>query len=86
MRKKNPCPSCCRNLKYFQDKTKALEARALQAESSRDNFQLENGRLFEKVQYQFEKIEELTTEVKELRYSPARLEAAISKIYIPEPK
>ena len=86
MKKKNPCPNCCQNLKVFQAKTKALETKALHAERSRDTFQLKAAELVDKNQLLFTEILELKATVRELSWKPTILGSMVAQVAKPAPE
>ncbi len=86
LKKKNPCPTCCQNLKVFQSKVKSLEARAMHAESSRDTFQLKAAELFEKLQQQVEENHQLKAQVRELSWKPGKLGTLVQQVQLPVPQ
>lgn len=85
-KKRNPCPSCCHNLKVFQAKVKASEARAIKAEQSRDKLILKNAGLVEKIQIQFDEIQELKFKVREMSWQPSHLQQLLDKFGIKPPE
>lgn len=86
MKKKNPCPSCCHNLKVFQAKAKSLEARALQSEKSRDSFQLKNAEIFDETRRLSYENMELKAQVRELSWRSTQLGSLVSQVYAPVPQ
>lgn len=80
MKKKNPCSSCCQNLKVFQAKIKALEVRAVTAEKSRDTFQLKNAELFDKMQVLSYENLDLKVQIREISWKPSQVQIDIEKI------
>ena len=82
LKEKNPCPTCCQNLKHFQGRVKSLEARSFQAEQSRDSFQLKNIELFEKYQLIFGENQELKAKLRDLTWKPTVLESMVAQVYV----
>ena len=80
LKKKNPCPTCCQNLKHFQGTIKSLEARSFQAEQSRDSFQIKNIEIFEKYQLIFEENQELKAKLRNLTWKPTVLESMVAQV------
>lgn len=80
LKKKNPCPTCCQDLKHFQGRIKSLEARSFQAEQSRDSFQLKNIDIFEKYQLIFEENQELKAKLRNLTWKPTVLESMVAQV------
>lgn len=81
--KKNPWPSCCQNLKAFQDKIKSLDARATKAEKMKDEIWYECGALRSKNQGLWEENQELRLQLRDLSWKPSQMQIDIEKMRNP---
>lgn len=84
MKKKNPCPTCCQNLKVFQDRVKFLEARAAKAEKMKDEIWYENAALRSKNQVIWEENQELRAQIRDVSWKPTQIQIDIEKVRNPK--
>lgn len=58
----------------------------MQAESSRDSFQLKAAELVEKNQTLFDEVQELKATVRELSWKPGKLGTLVQQVQVPVPQ
>ena len=83
MKKKNPCPSCCQNLRVFQDKIKVLEAKQAKGEKFREDIWYECSALQSKNQELFDENFELKNQIRDISWKPTQLQIDIEKVRNP---
>ena len=84
MKKKNPCPSCCHNLKVFQAKTKSLEAEKAKSEKLREDLWYECGALRTKNEQLLNENFELRGQIRDVSWKPTQLQIDIEKVRNPK--
>ena len=84
MKKKNPCASCCHNLKVFQAKIKSLETKQAKSERLREDIWYECGDLRSKNQELLNENFELKNQIRDVSWKPTQLQIDVEKIRNPK--
>lgn len=84
MRKKNPCPSCCHNLKVFQSKVKFLEKKQAKSEKLQEEIWYECGALRTKNQKILDENFELKCQIRDVSWKPTQIQIDIEKVRNPK--